>query len=363
MRDGTGALASMRYAAACDVESAPPTPWLHRYAVLLAVATWMLIVAGAMVTSTGSGLAVPDWPTTYGYNMFTYPYSMWVGGIFYEHGHRLIASAVGLLTIGLCVWMCVVERRRWLRRLAFAALAAVIVQGLLGGLTVRYLLPTPISVSHACLAQLFFCMVVSIAVFTSPRRLRAGRTERAVAGRHGRIGFLLTAMIFIQLLLGAVMRHTESGLAVPDFPLAYGQVIPDFSPDAVERYNDHRRFELGVKAVTVDQIAWHMVHRAWAVVVLAAVCVGGWKIARGYRGVPRVTRPATLLILLVVAQVGLGAWTVLSEKRPAVASFHVAVGAATLATAWIMTLRCYAASAIPRIVEPRPTVSLREAVA
>src|SRR5206468_12891792 len=112
--------------------------WLHRFAVVLAGATFLLICAGGMVTSTDSGLSVPDWPTTYGQNMFTFPYSKWVGGIFYEHSHRLIASSVGFLTIGLTVWLVIGDRRRWLKWLGVFALLAVIAQGVLGGLTVKY---------------------------------------------------------------------------------------------------------------------------------------------------------------------------------------------------------------------------------
>ena len=144
-------------------------PWLHRYAKLVAASTVLLIAAGGMVTSTGSGLSVPDWPNTYGWFMFSFPMEKWVGGIFYEHSHRLIASTVGFLTIILAVWTWRVDPRRWVRWLAFAALGAVMLQGLLGGLTVLLLLPAPVSIGHAGLAQLFFCLTLSLAVFTSPR--------------------------------------------------------------------------------------------------------------------------------------------------------------------------------------------------
>jgi cytochrome c oxidase assembly protein subunit 15 len=246
-----------------DHRSRPVGRWLHRYALLVAGATWLLIIAGGMVTSTGSGLAVPDWPTTYGYNMFTYPYSKWVGGIFFEHSHRLIASTVGFLTIILCLWLWRREQRRWLCWLGTAALFAVVIQGVLGALTVRYLLPTWISVLHACLAQTFLCIVVSIVVFTSPRwTARPAALTPANSATPHRWAFLLALGIFGQLFLGAVMRHTESGLAVPDFPLAYGQIVPDLSASAVEQYNDHRRFELLIPAVTKEQIVYHLAHRA-----------------------------------------------------------------------------------------------------
>src|SRR5919106_678568 len=140
---------------------------LHLFAVLVAVSTAVLIFAGGMVTSTGSGLSVPDWPNTYGWFMFTFPVDKWVGGIYYEHGHRLIASTVGFLILVLAFWLWKAEPRRWVRRLGYTALAAVITQGILGGITVLWFLPDPISISHAGLAQIVFCLTVSIAVVTS----------------------------------------------------------------------------------------------------------------------------------------------------------------------------------------------------
>ena len=131
---------------------------LHRFAVFTACCTAFLIFVGGLVTSTESGLSVPDWPTTYGWNMFTFPFSKWVGGIFYEHSHRMVASFVGVLTIILTVWTWLREERAWVRWLSAAALGAVILQGVLGGLTVIFLLPAPISTLHACLAQTFFCL-------------------------------------------------------------------------------------------------------------------------------------------------------------------------------------------------------------
>src|SRR5438445_10443641 len=141
---------------------------LHRFAQFLAGCTVLLVLAGSLGTSTQSGLAVPDWPTTYGWNMFTFPPSKWVGGIFYEHGHRLIASTVGFLTIVLAIWIWLRDPRRWMKRLGVVALAAVIAQGLLGGLTVLFFLPTAISTAHAGLAEIFLCITVAIALFTSP---------------------------------------------------------------------------------------------------------------------------------------------------------------------------------------------------
>src|SRR4030095_14216295 len=141
---------------------------LHKFAKLVAGCTVLLVLAGSLVTSTGSGLSVPDWPTSYGWNMFTFPPSKWVGGILYEHGHRLIASTVGFLTIVLVAWLWVQDQRRWLKWLGVTALLAVIAQGVLGGLTVLFFLPPAVSTAHAGLAEIFLCLVVAVALFTSP---------------------------------------------------------------------------------------------------------------------------------------------------------------------------------------------------
>lgn len=333
--------------------------WLHFYAVFLSAAVLLLIVAGAMVTSTGSGLSVPDWPTSYGYNMFTFPLSQWVGGIFYEHGHRLIASGVGFLTIGLAVWLQWREPRRWLRVLGWIALGAVIFQGILGGLTVRYLLPTPISVAHACLAQSFLCLVLAIAVFTSPAwSRRAAPALRTVPPAVGRACLVLTGVVFVQLLLGAVMRHTGSGLAVPDFPLAYGGVLPSLSAESLDAYNDARRWEHGfLPEVAAEQIVSHLAHRYWAILVVAVMGWTAYVVSRRSAGVRPLVRAAAIGLGLVGTQIALGAWTVLSGRHAVVASLHVAVGAATLACAWFMTLQAFGHRALARSVPTRAASS------
>jgi cytochrome c oxidase assembly protein subunit 15 len=295
--------------------------WLHWFARLVAAATLVLIVAGGMVTSTGSGLAVPDWPTTYGYSMFGFPLSRMVGGIFYEHGHRLIASSVGCLTIALAIWIWRVEPRRRVRLLAAAALAAVVLQGLLGGLTVRLFLPPPVSIGHAGLAQIFFCLTVGLALFTSPGWHR-GYGARS-SGRPGDRGLarraaLTTGLVYIQILLGATMRHTGAGLAIPDFPLVFGGVLPpDWTPP----------------------VAIHFAHRAGALVVAAAV----WMLARHVRvrhpDRQELATPAWAAVVLVVVQIALGGWTVLSARAPWVNTAHVATGALVLATTFIVTIR------------------------
>src|SRR5207245_1750215 len=199
---------------------------LHKYSRLVVASTVLLILAGSFVTSTDSGLSVPDWPTTYGWNMFTFPLSKWVGGIRYEHTHRLIASTVGFLTIIMAAWTWWVEPRRWVRRLAFAALGAVILQGLLGGLTVLFFLPAPISIGHAALAQMFFCITLTLAVVTSPRWKKTNAVSPVDDPVLRRVAAVTTLLIYTQILIGATMRHTNAGLAIPDFPWAFGHAIP-----------------------------------------------------------------------------------------------------------------------------------------
>ena len=141
-------------------------PWLNRFAVLTAVATLALIAVGGLVTSKGVGMSVPDWPTTYGYNMFLFPFPQWVGGIFWEHSHRLLASAVGFLTIILMVGLWLKEERNWLRWLGVAAFFGVVLQGVLGGLRV-VLAWDNLGIFHAALAQMFFVLLCAIALCTS----------------------------------------------------------------------------------------------------------------------------------------------------------------------------------------------------
>lgn len=293
--------------------------WLHRYARLLVAATLLLVAAGGMVTSTNSGLSVPDWPTSYGYSMFTFPPSKMVGGIFYEHGHRLIASAVGLLTIGLVIVVWRVDPRAWMRRLSLVGLAAVTMQGILGGLTVRYMLPAPISIGHAGLAQLFFCLTVSVALFTS-RSWLAPTAPMVDDGRLRSRALILTALIYLQILIGATMRHLGAGLAIPDFPLAFGRLVPP---------------------VWSTQIAVHFAHRVVALAVIAGIVANALWIRRRHADRPELLRPSTWLVLLALVQGTLGALVVLTAKQPVVNTLHVATGAIVLATSLVVTLRAF----------------------
>ncbi|MGA7159357.1 MAG: COX15/CtaA family protein [Bacteroidota bacterium] len=311
---------------------------LHRFSLFTACCTFCLIIAGGLVTSTGSSLAVPDWPLSYGMVM-----PPMVGGILYEHGHRMIASFVGLLTLILTIWLWKKEERRWVKLLGIAALAAVIAQGLLGGLTVVFLLPTAISVSHATLAQTFFVIVSSIALFTSRWwQFDYPKLSQNADSLLLRLSIAATISVYIQLILGALMRHTGSGLAVPDFPLAYGQIFPSLSPESVRQYNQQlidsnlRLFADG--AVTSSQILIHMLHRIWAIVVAVTVVALSVKLLKSSQLPGRIKRFAYFLILLIIAQLTLGMYTVLSQKAVDITTAHVATGALILVTSVLLVL-------------------------
>jgi len=302
---------------------------LHKFAKFVVTCTVLLILAGSLVTSHDAGLSVPDWPTTYGWNMFTFPPRMWVANIFYEHGHRLIASGVGFLTIVLAVWLWMKEPRRWLRWFGVAALGAVVSQGLLGGLTVLFLLPPAVSTAHAALAEIFFCMTVAIALFTSPGWMRGFDLEAdrlpvnpvaPTARPLRRLATLTTVLIFVQILIGAAMRHTGAGLAIPDFPWMFGHAVPDHW-DA--------------------KIAVHFAHRVGAVIVAIAVLSTAIYIWR--RDINRVelANPALKLILLTIVQVTLGALTIITGRNPWINSVHVVCGALVLTMSLVITLRTW----------------------
>jgi cytochrome c oxidase assembly protein subunit 15 len=293
------------------MDSSQATPVaLRRFAKLTAASTLFLIFAGAMVTSTGSGLAVPDWPLAFG---MVFP--PMVGGIFYEHGHRMVATTVGFFTLVQAFWLHFREPKAFVRKLGWVALLAVLAQGALGGLTVIFLLPPAISIGHASLAEIFFLLNVSIAFFTSNLYLRLRQQAEGSSEGIAAIGRLLLAAVYLQIFLGAVMRHFKAGLAIPDFPLSFGRLVPEFTSS-------------GVVAA--------FAHRAWGVAVGVAIIA---LVPRVFRvAAPVLRRTYGLLVLLVVVQVALGAFTIWMEKQAIVTSFHVMTGAAVLATTLVFAL-------------------------
>ncbi len=286
---------------------------LHGYALFVACATFCLIVAGGLVTSTGSGLAVPDWPLSYG-QLFP----PMVGGVFFEHGHRLIAALVGLLTFILTIWMWAKEKRHYLRHMATITFLVIVLQGILGGITVLFMLPTPVSVAHACLGQMFFCLVVSIALLTSPMWHNLKPLPNHKMGSS--ITFLslgTTIAIYLQLVLGAIMRHTEAGLAIPDFPLAFGQLLPP---------------------IVSHQIAIHFFHRVWGMAVFISVLALFLKVQKSHLLQQRWVSLIYLLFGFVFLQITLGAFTIWSAKAVFPTTAHVACGALILSTSLIFTI-------------------------
>jgi heme a synthase len=242
-----------------------------------------------------------------------------VGGVLFEHGHRMVAAFVGMLTVALAVFYGRWEPRGWVRWLARGALGVVILQGLLGGLTVLLRLPTAVSVTHACLAQTFLCLMVTLAVCTAPgwQNQEASLVTSSFLSLHT-LTRLATGIIFIQLLVGALMRHTGAGLAIPDFPLAFGRVIPPFTSQGVVIHFLHR---VGAVAVTVV-IAWSVI-----------------RVLTAYRAEPLLRRPAVLLAALLLVQLALGALTIWTQRAVIPMTAHVAVGAAVLSTSLILALR------------------------
>lgn len=309
------------------------SPALNAYTIFMACSILALICSGGLVTSNDAGLAVPDWPTSFGYNMFAFPLSRWLapGGVRLEHSHRLIATAEGILTIVLAGWAWKFEPRRWVRHLAYATLGAVIFQGVLGGLRVT-LRADWIGIVHGCFAQLFFALTAFIALVTSRwwwtlDEPAARRPDPAsLDGLVRKLG-IVAILIFLQLALGASMRHAHAGLSIPDFPKAYGHWWPQVHKTDLPALNQ-RRDALHQPPTTLAQIHLQMTHRFNAVLVLGcvvAVATGAW---RRRDVLPNALRRLLMAgTVLVALQITLGIYTIWTNKAADVATAHVATGA------------------------------------
>lgn len=374
---------------------------LHWWAVATAVLTFVLLCSGGLVTSHGAGLAVPDWPNSFGYNMFAFPISRWVEGIFFEHSHRLIATFVGLFTAVFAAWLWVSESKgeaRWiglggivavvlllgvrvmpvylalaalapvaivtafwlhrndgerLRWLGMAALAAVVLQGVLGGLRVVWL-KDQIGIFHALLAQSFFVLITLLAIMTSRRfaEKRWADFEPRPALRWWALG--ATLLIFLQLGLGATMRHEHIGLSIPDFPLAYGRLLPDTTAAAMEKINATR--QAGHEMPTTALQIWiQMIHRFVAVAIALAVAIFFGKARRSTKAVQFWS---AVWLAMIFLQIGLGAWTIWSKKAADVATAHMALGALSLLVGAVTTFRLFLGAktrdfVLPDVPNPR----------
>src|SRR5213592_4378956 len=306
------------------------TMWLNRFAWFAAFATLLLICSGGMVTSKGVGLAVPDWPTTFGYNMFLFPVSKWVGGILFEHTHRLMGSLVGFVTIILAVWLWLNEDRQWVRNLGVIALAGVILQGILGGLRVT-MMKDEIGIFHACIAQAFLGLLVVIALVTTNfwQTLANLRIDPLKLTQIKTLAIGITLAIYLQLALGATMRHQHRDLAILDFPTANGAWIPDTSAAALAKINAWRDAR-GLSDVTAFQIWLQMVHRFLALVIAIAVIAFSLRVWRDAPRFVALKRLSVFWVALVACQIALGAWTIWSNKAADIATAHVAFGAVML---------------------------------
>jgi len=333
-----------------------------------------------MVTSRNVGLAVPDWPTTFGYNMFLFPVSKWIGGILFEHTHRLMGSLVGLLTIILAAWLWLSDDRRWVRSLGMIAVVGVILQGILGGLRVT-MMKDQIGIFHACVAQAFLGLLVVIALVTtnfwrSVSSFLRGRDNgypqadgnltalsRQVSRHRLSIKMLavaITVTIYVQLALGATMRHQHRDLAILDFPTANGAWIPDTSAAALAKINAWRDAR-ALSDVTAFQIWLQMVHRFLALVIAIAIiafCARVWREMRGFGALKRLS---FLWIALVFGQIALGAWVIWSNKAADIATAHVALGAVMLsfgvsisAICWRISQREVDRARLPSAPRPMP---------
>jgi cytochrome c oxidase assembly protein subunit 15 len=282
-----------------------------------------------MVTSDNAGMSVPDWPNSYGYNMFFFPWQDWVGGIFFEHSHRLAATGIGTLAIVLAVWLCYQERV-WLRWVGGGAVVFVLLQGVVGGLRVIWKLDW-FGVPHALLGQSFFVYMALIALFTSRWWINGspdGRRELTAPKWTGRV-LVICGLILCQLILGATMRAHHAGLSIDDFPLAYGQVWPKTDAASLAHYNAARlaRNEFATSPLYINI---QMAHRAGAVLITVGILAAAAAMWRTAGTAPILRRWSAAWVGLVFVQFLLGACTIWTNKAADVATAHVATGALTL---------------------------------
>ena len=295
-----------------------PTPvWLRRFTKVMFGATLVLVFVGGLVTTTGSGLAVPDWPLSFG--QYFPPMQ---GGVLFEHGHRMVAGTVGILMTALAIAIWLVERRRWVRWLALGAWLSVVIQAILGGITVLYKLPTPISVSHAGLATIFLSLTATMALVTSKSWETAVEAKRFKPTQ----GFIwlcaaTAIVVYAQLILGATMRHMgmgQQGLAIPDFPLSYGRLIPP-------------RLDLA-------PILVHFLHRVGALVVGGFILALAWRMKRQHEAPSGLRTLSLALVALYLLQFALGAFTIWTVRSMIVTTLHVAVGGLIFALCVVLTI-------------------------
>jgi cytochrome c oxidase assembly protein subunit 15 len=328
---------------------------LHWFAVLTAIATFFLLGAGGLVTSHEAGMSVPDWPNSYGYNMFAFPISKWTGGIFYEHTHRLWASVVGLMTTILAVWIWRKDSRQWMKWLGVIAFLLVVAQGVLGGLRVTMKMDS-LGIFHGVIAQTFFVLTCAIALFTGRFWIDLAAKQKTFSVPRGLRSHVLfvTILIFLQLILGATMRHQHAGLSISDFPLAHGKIWPDINPDAIARYNQERIEATNVNPITAFQVILQMIHRIVALVIFAGVAAAVGLSFKRLGKKDSLTKLAIFWLALIILQIALGIATIWTNKAADVATAHVLVGALSLVTGAFWCIIAFGRSAKMPEVETAP---------
>lgn len=331
---------------------------VHRIALLGCVATFLLIIVGGLVTSKGAGMSVPDWPTTYGYNMFLFPYSKWVGGIFWEHSHRLLASGIGLITLVLSGAIFFKEKRSWVRGLAVAAVLGVILQGVLGGLRVT-LYKDQIGIFHALLAQSFFGLLLIITAVTGRGFLSGAWFGDKVAASLRWMVLAAMLLTYFQLGVAATIRHQHAPLAIRDFPAAYGRLLPDLSPDSLASINAARAADK-IAAVSKAQILLQLTHRAGAiallllVIAISVVAVKSTPLGHWLRSW------SLLWVAGILLQILLGGITIWTNKAADIATAHMALGALLTGYSLLFTFRlfCAASPEVSSVREQEPGCNL-----
>jgi heme a synthase len=260
-----------------------------------------------------------------------FPPSKWVGGIFYEHTHRLWASVVGLMTTILALWLWFKDSRRWMKWVGVVAFLLVVAQGVLGGLRV-VLDRDNLGSIHGVVGQTFFVLMCSIALFTSNFWRTISEQKRNVSGALRTLFLVTTILIFCQLILGATMRGQHAGLSITTFPSAYGKIWPDTSPDAIARYNAQRMEIIHANDITAFQVILQMVHRIFALAILICVIACAVQVWRLLGARDALAKHAFFWLGLIIVQIGLGVATILTNKAADVATAHLLVGALSLVT-------------------------------
>ena len=287
--------------------------WLQRLSKTTVFCTLFLIFVGALVKSHEVGLSVPDWPTTYGKQMFSFPLSDMVGGIFYEHGHRMMATFVGFITLVQAICLGFSNQQSWIKKAAYASLLLVIIQGIFGGITVLFFLPPAISIIHGVLAQTFFICTIVIAYGISNERSQ--RIEVKESFEIRKYSLILLVMVYIQLILGALMRHTASGLAIPDFPTMGGTWIPTFSETMINNINVIL-FDMDIDMVNRYQVIIHFTHRLGALIISSTIGYFLYRHGHLIKKNKIVMNTIRWIVILLLFQLALGVFTVLSERSP-----------------------------------------------